>query len=455
MKLLIVGAGRTGCSLIEMLARLNYDITIIDKDKSKVNEITDRYNVNGFVGSGASKASLMAAGADTADILFALTPVDEINILSCMQAKKLGVLRCVARVSQPDFAAERESLKKEEHIDYILNPKYDMAEEAALSIGLPGFVKPEGVFGGYMQMITVTVLPDSPLAGKTLIDIRRDLEAEIIVGTVLREGKLYVPDGSFRLREGDRISVVSGIDGLIKNLRKIGIVKNPARKVIIYGGGTTAEYLIQMLLKKKKAVTVIEPQLERCRELSEKYPTVNVSYGEGEIVDILAEEGISSADAMVSLTSTDEINLSVSMYAWSLNVPSILTRIDSPKHLNLLHKVNLDITLSPSEISVDKLVRFIHNCEAGDAPNGIEKYYSIADNKAEVIQFTAGDDFAKPDVMFKEPSFKLRKNVLIASIIRDGELIIPGGNSTIHTGDKVIIVSDRKNHIVNLNEIFA
>ena len=105
MKLLIVGAGRTGCSLIEMLARLNYDITIIDKDKSKVNEITDRYNVNGFVGSGASKASLMAAGADTADILFALTPVDEINILSCMQAKKLGVLRCVARVSQPAFAA--------------------------------------------------------------------------------------------------------------------------------------------------------------------------------------------------------------------------------------------------------------------------------------------------------------------------------------------------------------
>ena len=455
MKILIVGAGRTGCSLIEALSRKNYDITVIDKDGSRVDEITDKYSVNGVVGSGASKETLLAAGADTADILFALTPIDEINLLSCTQAKRTGTLRCVARVFQPDFAAERKDLEQEQNIDYIFNPKYDMAEEAAQSIGLPGIVKPEGIFGGFMQMITVTVLEGSPLAGKTLIDIRKDLDVNVLIGTVLRNGKLFVPDGTFKIEAGDSIGIASGMDELLENLRKIGIVKNPAKNIMIVGGGITARYLIEMLLEKRKNITVIENDINRCRYLMEKYPSIKVSYGEGEISDLLEEEGIASADAVVAVTNNDEINLVTSMYAWSQSVPSILTRVDAPAHLKLLHKVNLDITLSSSEISVDKLIRFIHNCEAGDAPNEIEKYCTVADNKAEVIQFTAGDDFIKEGVLFKEASFKLKKNVLIASIIRNDELIIPGGMSSIQKGDKVIIVSDKKNHVENLNDIFA
>ena len=179
MKVIIVGAGRTGRSLIEALAKKSYDITIIDKQKDLVDDITDNYNVSGVVGSGASKETLMKAGADTADVLIALTPVDEINLLSCMQAKAVGTLRTVARVFQPDFASERKTLEKEQNIDFIFNPTYDMAEAASLSIGLPGIVRPEGVFGDNMQMITVTVMEGSPLAGKTLIDIRKELEAEI------------------------------------------------------------------------------------------------------------------------------------------------------------------------------------------------------------------------------------------------------------------------------------
>ena len=455
MKVIIVGAGRTGRSLIEALAKKNYDITIIDKQKNLVDDITDNYNVSGVVGSGASKDTLLKAGADTADVLIALTHVDEINLLSCMQAKAVGTLRTVARVFQPDFAAERKTLEKEQDIDYIFNPKYDMAETAALSIGLPGIVRPEGVFGDNMQMITITVMEGSPLAGKSLIDIRKELDTELLVGTVLRDGKLYVPDGFFRIEAGDSIGVAAGIDDIQKILKKIGIIKHSAKKVMIVGGGITAEYLLNMLLEKRKNISLLESDLERCRELMERYPSAHVAYSEGELSDVLEDEGIDSFDAVVSITDNDESNLVTSMYAWSKNVPSILTRVEQPGHLKLLHRVNLDITLSSAEISVNKLIRFVHNCEAGDAPNEIEKYCSVADNKAEVLQFTAGDDFIKAGVLFKETDFKLKKNVLIASIIRDGELIIPGGNSCIQKGDKVIVVSDKKNHIENLNEIFA
>ena len=455
MKIIIVGSGRTGCSLIQALSQKNYDITIIDKSKSIVDDITDKYNVSGVVGSGASKDTLMKAGANTADILIALTPVDEINILSCVQAKALGTLKTVARVFQPDFASERKTLEKEQNIDYIFNPKYDMAEEAARSIGLPGTVKPEGLFGGRVQMVSITVLPESPLVGKTLIDIRKEVGGEFLMATVLRDGKLYIPDGQFAVNSGDEIGIAAKNDSMVDILQKLGIVKSKARDVMIVGGGITAEYLIDMLLEEKKKLTVIEADIERCRELMETYPTVKVSYGTGEMSEVLEDENIGSMDAVVSLTDADETNLVTSMYAWSKNVPSILTRIDSPGHLKLLHRINLDITLSSSEISVYKLIRFVHNQEAGDAPNEIEKYSTVAENLAEVLQFTASDDFSMIGVEFKDPKFKLKKNVLVASIIRDGELIIPGGASKILKGDKVVVVADKKHRIEKLNEIFA
>ena len=272
--------------------------------------------------------------------------------------------------------------------------------------------------------------------------------------TVLRDGKLFVPDGQFKIEPGDSIGIAAKNDRIKSILQKIGIVKTSARKVMIVGGGITAEYLIEMLLAERKNITVIESDLERCRTLMEKYPSVKVSYGIGEMSEILEDENIASMDALCSLTDADETNLVTSMYAWSKNVPSILTRIDSPGHLKLLHRINLDITLSSSEISVYKLIRFVHNQEAGDAPNEIEKYSTVAEGKGEVLQFTAGDDFVKEDVQFKDPSFKLRKNVLVASIIRGDELIIPGGLDSIRQGDKVIIVADRKHHVERLNEIF-
>ncbi|MCR5676145.1 MAG: Trk system potassium transporter TrkA [Lachnospiraceae bacterium] len=455
MKIIIVGAGRTGCSLIEALAGKNHDITVIEKQKERADAVTDKYNVTAMVGSGASRETLRAAGAATADYLIALTPVDEINLLSCMQARAVGTRYTAARVFQPDLATDRNVIEQEQGIDYIFNPKYDVAEEAMLSIGLPGIVKPVGVFGDCMQMITVKIVEGSPLAGKTLAEANRSLDARFVIVTVLREGKLHVPNGTFRIETGDRVGVASGIDDLMKNLKALGIVRNPAKKVMIVGGGITTGYLIEMLLAKKKKLTVIDTDLDRCRQLMQKYPTVRVSCGVGETADILEEEGIADMDAVVSLTDSDEANLVTSMYAWSQNVPSILTRIGSRGHLKLLQRVNLDITLSSSEISVNKLIRFIRNCEAGDAPNEIERYSTVADNKAEVLQFTAGEGFKKPGVLFKDPAFKLKKNVVIASIIHDGAFVIPRGNSSILPGDRVIVVSDKKNRIENLNEIFA
>ena len=455
MKIVIIGTGRTGCSLIKALSERNYDITVVDKSRKVIDEVTDNYNVSGIVGSGASKQTLLKAGANTADVLIALTPVDEVNILSCMQAKSVGALKTAASVFQSDFAAERRELETEMGIDYVYNPKYDIAEEAANSIGLPGSVRPEGLFGDQLQMLTVTVNPDSPLVGKKLMSISKDLNSSFLVCTVLRNGKLTVPDGNFEIASGDSLGLAANRENMLNVLKNIGITRNPAGKIMLVGGGVAAEYMVEMLLKRRKNITLIDFNMERCRLLMEKYPAVNVSYGTGELTEVLEEEHIADMDALVSITDNDEKNMVTSMYAWARNVPSIITRIESQDHLKLLHKVNLDITLSPSEISVDKLLRFCLNCEVGAARNEIEKYCTVADNKAEVLQFTAGDNYAKPGMPFKDPGFKLRKNVIIASVVRGDELITPNGNCVINKGDRVIVVSEKKNRIERLNDIFA
>lgn len=455
MKIIIVGVGRTGCSLLDALQGHNYDITVIEKQKSIVDAVTDKYNVSGIVGSGASKETLLKAGADTADAFIALTPIDEINLLSCLQAKSVGAKRTAARVFQPDFVSERRELQKQHNIDYIIKPKFDIAEEIERNIGLPGIVKMEGYFDNHMQMVTISVTQDSPLVGKRLTDIKGELGIDILISTVIRDDKLYVPDGLFTIQSGDRIGVVAKKNDMFETLRRVGIVRSSARKILIVGGGITAEYLIELLLKDKKDITVIENNIERCRELMEKFPTIKVSYGKGEIDEVLEDEHADKADVLVSLTDSDENNLVTSMYAWSQDIPSIITRVDIPGHVKLLHKVNMDITLSPSEISVNKLMRFIRNYEVGDAPNDIGKYYSIADNLAEVLEFKADSSFDKLGVELKDSSFKLKKDVIIAAVIRDDDLIIPCGNVRILENDMVIVVTSKKNRITTLNGIFA
>ncbi len=453
MKIIIVGLGQTGTTLVSALSGDHYDITVVDKDRTLVDRITDKFNVNGVTGSGASKETLMAAGADTADAIVALTPIDEINLLSCMQAKALGTRRSGARLLLPDFVHESASLKKQYDIDYFVKPKSDIAEEIFRNIGMPGFMKLEGYWGDKVQIIDLNILSDSPLAGRKLSELKHSLNIDILVVAVIRDDKLSIPDGEFILKEGDNIAIAAAKESIAATLSTLGITKRSVRRIVMVGGGITGGYLLDMFNDKSLNITVLEKDVHRCRELMEKYPDIRVAYSGGEILDVLEEEHVSEADCIISLTDNDETNLVISMYAWSLNIPSIITRVDKPEHVKLLHRVNIDITVSATELSALKMIRFIRNYEMGDAENGIGKFYNIADNRAEIMEFRATGDFAALNIPFADKNFRLKKDVLVATIIRGGRLIIPSGSSCIQEGDCVIIAAAKHCLIRNLNEI--
>ncbi len=452
MKIIIVGLGQTGNLLISSLANESFDVVVIDKDRRLVDSVTDRYNVNGVVGSGASRETLLLAGADTADAIVALTHVDEINLLSCMQAKALGTRYAAARLLMPDFISETETLKKQYNIDFFMKPRKDIADEIFRNMGMPGFSKLEGFWGDKVQLLNMNILNDSVLKGRTLIDIKQSLKLDLLIISVLRAGKLYIPKGDFMLEAGDSIYVAIPVKEMDSILSGLGIKRSRTKKIVIVGGSSTCGYLISLLDKSRNDITILEHDSIRCRELMERYPDIHVAYAGGDILEVLEEEQVSKADMLISLTDNDETNLVVSMYAWSCNIPSIITRVDKPEHLKLLHKVNIDITVSPAESSALKAFRFLLGHEAEDSGKGMGKFYLVAGGTAEIMEYTATEDFKRLDTKLCEKSFRLKKDVLITAIIRDDELIIPSGTTTIKKGDHVLITSSRKNHIRSLNE---
>ncbi len=453
MKIIIVGLGQTGTMLVEALSNEGYDITVIDQDRNLVNKYTDRFNVNGVAGSGASRETLLAAGADTADAIIALTHTDEINLLSCMQAKALGTRYSSARILSPDFVHEGRSLKEQYKIDRLIRPKLNTAQAIIHNIGLPGFMKLEGYWDEKIQIIDMNVLANSPLVGKKLMDFKRALNLEMLVVAAIRKNKLIIPDGNYVIEEGDTLGIVAAKEKMRETLKSLEIVTKPAKNLVIVGGGITAQYLLDILKGSMKNITVLEKDPARCQELMQNYPWARIAYSGGEIVDVLCDEEVSNADTIISLTDHDETNLVISMYAWSCGIPSIITRVDKPEHVRLLHRVNIDITVSTTETAVLKLLRFIRNCEMEDSSNEIGKFYNIADNKAEVIEFIATEKFPALNTELRDKNFKLKKDVLLTAILRGDELIIPSGTTTIKPGDRVIITTSKANKIRSLRDI--
>ncbi len=454
MKIIVIGLGRTGHLLIQSLASENYDIVVIDKDRKLVDEVTDKYSVNGIAGSGASRETLMAAGAATADAIVALTPVDEINLLSCMQAKNLGTRYAAARITMPDFAKESEALKKEYRIDMIFKPREDVAEEIYRNIGMPGYTKLVGSWRNGIHLMDMNLLEDSPLCGRSLNDIKKTGNVNMLVVAVLRGGKLTIPDGNFVLEANDNLTLVISDQELSNTLEALGIQRKKVKKAMIVGGNTISEYLLAMMEKDNYQVTLLEEDADRCRELMGRFPKCKIlCTGEGELLEILKEERITDMDMVVSLTDSDETNLVISMYSWSCRIPSVLTYVEVTEHLRLLHKVNIDITVSPVESVALRAMRFIRYHDGEEAMKAIGKFYVVAEGHAEIKELRAGEDFKLLNIAFKEPKFKLKKNVLIAAIFRDGEMIVPSGNTMIRQGDQVIIATPRKQKIRDLNDI--
>ena len=440
MKLVIVGAGKIGATLVEKLSKEEHDIVIVDKDAEVVEQLVNRYDVRGVYGGGADRMILEEAGVNTADFVIACTSRDELNILCCMLAKKLGAAHTIARVRDPEYFMEMEYMKGELDLDMWFNPELRTAQEIAEILSFPSAINVETFADGAAVMIELKVKKENPMIGKSVMEIMRDFNVKALFSMVVRENKVYIPRGDFVIQENDIVHITASEKEITNFSKKMQMFRRRARSVFIVGGGKIAYYLAKELIARKVAVKIIEKDEARCEWLSEELPEATILNGDGTDHEVLDEEGIDKCNAVVTLTGMDEENVIVSLYASRKKVAKVITKVDRPTIGQMVSHLGLDSVVSPRIVIASSIVRFVRELTYEGAR--INQLYKIHD-KVEALEFPVDNDFEHINVPLRD--LNIKKNYLVNGIVRDREFIIPTGDTSFMIGDRVLIVTTEKN----------
>lgn len=440
MKIIVVGCGKIGTTIVSSLVLEGHDVVAVDNLPSVISEMTNIYDVMGVCGNCADYDTLSEAGADKADLFIASTGSDELNMLSCFVAGRMGASHTIAKISNPEYNEQNIAfMQKEMGISLVVNPELLAAHEIYNVIGLPSAAKIERFSGRKYEIVELVLRADSPLDGMSLIDIRKKYKADFLVCVVHRDDKVYIPDGNFVLRSGDRIALTASPAELQKLMKMLGIVQKQVRDVMILGASKTAFYLSKMLTEGGCSVKIVDLSRERCLEFSDKLGGVSMIHGDGAQQELLLEEGLPAMDAFVTLTGMDEENILLSVFASSLGIKKVVSKVNRDEFSSLAEKLGLECTVSPRKSVSEVIVRYARALQNSESSSNVETLYKLMDGKAEALEFSVRSDFSLCGIPLKDMS--LKSGILIGGIIRARKTIIPKGDDVILAGDKVIVLA--------------
>ncbi|MDR2360590.1 MAG: Trk system potassium transporter TrkA [Oscillospiraceae bacterium] len=446
MKIVVVGGGTLGSAIIDALSKERHDISLIESDASAAEKLDARYDILTVCGNGVSKSDQEEAGVPGADLLITSSDSDELNMLCCLMARKVGAKHTIARVRDPEYASELDFLSEELGLSMWVNPEQSAAAEIARVMLSGGALQMETFAGGNAQLVEILLTNDMSADGIKLRDFPRIFSARVLICAVKRGNDVFIPDGEFELCQGDRLSITAAPEELDKLYKSLRIAHHRVKDVMIIGGGRIAFYLIPLLSDAKIAITVVEQDLARCRELAETFPNINVLHADATEQDYLKSIGIGKYDAVAALTGDDEDNLVIAMYAVAEGVSRTTVKITRDTLLPIAERVFDGTIISPKRAAADKIVHYIRGL-AGSPGGSIEALYHIVGGMAEALEFHARAESEAVGTPLRD--MPIKKGVLIAGIIRaDGRgkvsAIIPGGNDIIQAGDRVIVVTASK-----------
>lgn len=437
MKITVVGCGKIGCTVINALLTEGHEIVAIDNDPDVISDITNIYDVMAVCGSGTDSDVLLEAG--NADLLIAVTGSDEFNMLTCFIAKRLGIKHTIARIRKPEYNDKSLSfLKKELGLSMAINPERLVSREMFNILKLPSAIKVEEFSRGNFEMVELILKENSPLDGVSLIDLKKKHPDNFLVCAVQRGDKLYIPDGNFVLKSGDKIGITSSSVEIQRLLRKLGILQKQARDVMILGATRTSYYLSKLLLAAGNSVKIIDADRERCKEFSDSLPGAVIINGDPARQELLLEEGIGNVDAVVALTGMDEENILLSYFAAMQNVPKVIAKVNRNEFLPTAERLGIDSVASQIRTVGDVTVRYARALE-NSMGSKVETLYKLMNGNAEALEFAVNGESKIIKIPFKE--LPTKSNILIAGIIRGRRTIIPSGDDMIMPGDRVVVIS--------------
>ena len=403
LNIIVVGGGKVGATLVERLSRENHDVTLIDKNRVKLDAITGAYDVMGVEGNGASFAVQKEAGIDSADLLISVTDSDELNLLCCTLAKRAGRCEAIARVRTPEYSQEAAFLRDRLGLAMIINPEFEAASEIARVLYMPTALEIGTFAHGQAEMIKI------------------------------------IPSGHFIIRADDKLSFIASRKNARTFLASVGFQTHQVKSTMIVGGGRVAYYLAKQLLNMGIDVKIIENDKERALKLSEELSGAVIINGDGTDESLLREEGIEYVESFVPLTGIDEENVMLTLYARKVSEAKCITKITRMGFSSVINSLDLGSVIYPRYITSEAIIAYVRAKKESMGSNNIQTLYHLFDQKAEAIEFNVDKESGVTGKQFME--LKLKDNLLIALINRNGKIIIPSGTDSLMVGDTVVIVT--------------
>ena len=437
LNIIIVGCGKVGMTLIEQLSKEGHDITIIDKNAAKVQEMSNLYDIMGLVGNGASYSVQMEAGIENADLIIAVTASDELNLLCCTVAKQVGDCAAIARVRTPDYSKEAGYLREKLGLTMIINPELEASLETARILYLPTALEVNSFAHGQAEIVKFKIPDGNLLDGMTIATLGKSITNDILICAIEREGEVYIPGGNFQMAKDDIVSFVAPRRHIRSFLKKIGFKTKQVKDAMIVGGGKASYYLAKQLIAMGIDVKIIEQNKERCEELSILLPEAIIINGDGTDEEVLREEGIEYAQAFIPLTGIDEENIMLTLHAKQVSNAKLITKINRSTFKNVISKLDLGSVIYPRYITSEAIIAYVR-AKKNSTNSNIETLYHMFDNRAEAIEFCV-DPSSVTGIPLKD--LMLKNDLLVSFIYRNGKVQIPSGLDTIEVGDTVMIVT--------------
>lgn len=449
MNIIICGVGKLGQHLAKKLAKEEHSVTVIDNDINELQDIVNSLDINYVEGSGIDSDILIEAGIKDADILISVMTNDEQNIMCALLAKKLGVKHTIARIRNSEYTKSIDLIKEDLGLSMTINPEALTADHIATTLSIPSAIEASKFLKGRIEMISIKIKPDNKLANQTITQLSKKIPNNILICAIERDNVTIIPRGNTLILPGDKVSLTGTHSSINKFLKYAGLIAEKTKKVLICGGSRIVEHLAKSLHTMDMDVTIIDIDPKKCEILSEKLPDALIINADASDQDVLFEEGIQNCDALISLTSIDEQNIVLSMFASQYDVPKIITKVNHIDLDGVIEKSNIDSVVTPHKIATNQIVKYIRAMQAG-SNSSCEAIYRFENDSFEMLEFKIQKDFKKLNIPIKD--INIKEGILIAAIERKKHIIIPTGLDEIQEKD-IIVVIDGTGKIVDINDI--
>ena len=452
MKIIIVGCGKVGYAIAQQLTQEKHDITLVDDEPEHLSRADSTLDAMCLNGNGASISVLMEAGVRSADLVIAVTGVDETNLVCCLIAKSLGAQHTVARVRNPDYRRDADMLKREIGLDMVINPDLAAAQEIARILSFPAAISVEPFAGGRIDMIGFQMQESDTILGHSLSDFHRERVAEVLICAAQRGDEFIIPNGSFVPQLDDRLYMVGTKAELQKMLKSMGRSLHRVKDVSILGGSRISMYLSWELARTGTRVHIVEQDHDKCLRLSQELPDAMIIEGDGTDNDMIRSENLFGADGFVALTGRDEENLLMALSAQKAGVRKVLAKMTRPNYMELVQDTGLGSIISPKDIIANQITRYVRAL-ANSQGMAVESLYKLLGGRVEALEFTVSEKGSER-LGQSLKDLALKPGILLAAIVREGRTIIPGGMTVIRAGDHVLVVTNAMG-LTDLKDILA